>query len=34
MFVSAFWGSSYLFIKVSLDEGVTPGVIVFGRVAL
>jgi drug/metabolite transporter (DMT)-like permease len=34
MFVSAFWGSSYLFIKVSLDEGVTPGVVVFGRVAL
>jgi drug/metabolite transporter (DMT)-like permease len=34
MFVSAFWGSSYLFIKVSLDEGVSPGVIVFGRVAL
>jgi drug/metabolite transporter (DMT)-like permease len=32
--VSAFWGSSYLFIKVSLDEGVTPGVVVFGRVAL
>ncbi len=34
LLVSAFWGSSYLFIKVSLDEGMAPGVIVFGRVAL
>ncbi len=32
--VSACWGSSYLFIKVCLDEGTSPGVIVFGRVAL
>ena len=32
--VSAFWGSSYMFIKIALDDGVEPGVIVFTRVAL
>lgn len=32
--VSLIWGSSFLFIAEALDDGVTPGVISFGRVAL
>lgn len=34
MTVAAFWGASYLFIKVALEDGLAPGVIVFARVAL
>jgi drug/metabolite transporter (DMT)-like permease len=29
--LSALWGSSYLFIKVGLEDGLSPGVIVFVR---
>jgi len=32
--LSAFWGASYLFIKVALDDGVTPWAIVSIRTAL
>ena len=33
-FLAAFWGASYLFIKVALDDGVPPAAIVFARTAL
>ena len=33
-FLAAFWGASYLFIKVALDDGVPPVGIVFARTAL
>jgi len=33
-FLAAFWGASYLFIKVALDDGVGPAPIVFARTAL
>ena len=32
--LSAFWGASYLFIKVALDDGVSPWAIVSARTAL
>ena len=32
--LSALWGSSYLFIKVALEDGVSPGLMVFVRTAL
>jgi len=32
--LSAFWGASYLFIKVALDDGVAPWAIVSARTAL
>jgi drug/metabolite transporter (DMT)-like permease len=32
--LSALWGASYLFIKVALDDGMSPTVIVFVRTAL
>ena len=32
--VSVIWGIPYLFIKVALDGGVTPGLLAFGRIAL
>jgi drug/metabolite transporter (DMT)-like permease len=34
LLLSAFWGASYMFIKVALDDGVPPAVIVFVRTAL
>jgi drug/metabolite transporter (DMT)-like permease len=34
LLLSAFWGASYLFIKVSLDDGVAPWAIVSIRTAL
>jgi drug/metabolite transporter (DMT)-like permease len=34
MLLAAFWGASYMFIKVALDDGVPPFVIVFVRTAL
>jgi drug/metabolite transporter (DMT)-like permease len=33
-FLAAFWGASYLFIKVSLEDGMAPAFIVFVRCAL
>lgn len=33
-FLAAFWGASYLFIKVALEDGVPPAAIVFARTAL
>jgi drug/metabolite transporter (DMT)-like permease len=32
--LAAFWGASYLFIKVALEDGIAPPVIVFLRTAL
>ncbi|MDP2711080.1 MAG: DMT family transporter [Solirubrobacteraceae bacterium] len=32
--LAALWGASYLFIKVSLDDGLAPAFIVFARIAL
>lgn len=32
--LAALWGSSYLFIKIALEEGLEPGFIVFARTAL
>ena len=32
--LAAFWGASYLFIKVALEDGMGPMVIVFLRCAL
>jgi drug/metabolite transporter (DMT)-like permease len=32
--LSAFWGASYLFIKVALEDGLSPPFIVFARCAL
>ena len=32
--LAALWGASYLFIKVGLDDGLTPVFIVFARIAL
>jgi drug/metabolite transporter (DMT)-like permease len=32
--LAAFWGASYLFIKVALEDGVEPAAIVFARTAL
>jgi drug/metabolite transporter (DMT)-like permease len=32
--LSAFWGASYLFIKVALEDGMAPASIVFARCAL
>jgi drug/metabolite transporter (DMT)-like permease len=32
--LSALWGASYLFIKVALDDGAAPALIVFARTAL
>jgi drug/metabolite transporter (DMT)-like permease len=32
--LAAFWGASYMFIKVALDDGVPPFAIVFARTAL
>jgi drug/metabolite transporter (DMT)-like permease len=32
--LAALWGASYLFIKVGLEDGLSPGVIVFVRLAL
>ena len=32
--LAAFWGASYLFIKVALEDGVGPLPIVFARTAL
>jgi len=32
--LSAFWGASYLFIKVALDDGMSPWVVVSARTAL
>jgi drug/metabolite transporter (DMT)-like permease len=32
--LSALWGASYLFIKVALEDGMSPTVIVFARTAL
>lgn len=34
LLLSAFWGASYLFIKVALDDGVSPWAIVSARTAL
>jgi drug/metabolite transporter (DMT)-like permease len=34
LLLSAFWGASYLFIKVALDDGVAPWAIVSARTAL
>jgi drug/metabolite transporter (DMT)-like permease len=34
LLLSAFWGASYLFIKVALDDGVSPWAIVSSRTAL
>jgi drug/metabolite transporter (DMT)-like permease len=34
LLLSGFWGASYLFIKVALDDGVTPWAIVSARTAL
>lgn len=34
LLLAAFWGASYLFIKVCLNDGVPPAAIVFLRVAL
>jgi drug/metabolite transporter (DMT)-like permease len=34
LLLSAFWGASYLFIKVALDDGVTPWAVVSIRTAL
>jgi drug/metabolite transporter (DMT)-like permease len=34
LLLSAFWGASYLFIKVALDDGVAPWAIVSSRTAL
>jgi drug/metabolite transporter (DMT)-like permease len=34
MLLSSFWGASYLFIKVALDDGVAPWAIVSARTAL
>jgi len=33
-FLAAFWGASYMFIKVALDDGVPPFAVVFARTAL
>ena len=33
-FVAAFWGASYLFIKVALEDVFSPPMIVFVRTAL
>ena len=32
--LAALWGASYLFIKVSLEDGLDPVFIVFARIAL
>lgn len=32
--LAALWGASYLFIKVNLDDGMSPGFLVFARLAL
>ena len=32
--LAALWGASYLFIKVSLDDGIAPIFIVWARIAL
>src|SRR4051794_1662891 len=32
--LAALWGASYLFIKVSLEDGIDPVFIVFARIAL
>jgi drug/metabolite transporter (DMT)-like permease len=32
--LAAFWGASYLFIKVALEDDVAPAAIVFARTAL
>jgi len=32
--LAALWGASYLFIKVSLEDGITPVFVVFARLAL
>ena len=34
LLLSAFWGASYLFIKVALDDGVSPWAVVSSRTAL
>jgi drug/metabolite transporter (DMT)-like permease len=34
MLLSAFWGASYLFIKVALEDGVSPWAVVSARTAL
>lgn len=34
LLLSAFWGASYLFIKVALDDGVAPWAVVSSRTAL
>ena len=34
LLLSAFWGASYLFIKIALDDGVAPWAIVSARTAL
>ena len=32
--VSVVWGMPYLFIKIGLDDGLTPGFVAWSRVAL
>ena len=34
LLLAALWGSSYLFIKIAVEDGLSPSFIAFGRLAL